>query len=80
MSVPTTRAKLSTPNAGALEQGSLKDTFCPFEDLKHGFFHQNKVKPPFTRQCSGVRIPVEYAPSAEELWPLALLKLESRTS
>ena len=25
-----------------------------FAHLKHGFFHQNKGKPPFTRQCSGV--------------------------
>ena len=37
--------------------GSLKDTFA---QLKHGFFHQDKGKPPCTRQCSGVfhvRIP-----------------------
>ena len=31
-------------------RGSLKDTFG---HLKHGFFQQNKGKPPFTRQCSG---------------------------
>ena len=35
-----------------LFQGSLKDTFC--NHWKHGFFHQNKGKPEFTRQCSGV--------------------------
>ena len=33
-------------------QGSLKDLH--FAHLKHGFFHQNKWKPPFTGQCSGV--------------------------
>ena len=32
-------------------QGSLKDTFCPFETW---LFHQNKGNPPLTRQCSGV--------------------------
>ena len=32
-------------------QRSLKDTFC--NQLKHGFFHQNKRKPQFTRQCPG---------------------------
>ena len=36
---------------GNLSQGALKDTCCPFETC---FFHLNKGKPPFTRQCSGV--------------------------
>ena len=36
----------------ATSQGPLKDLH--FAHLKHGFFHQNKGKPPFTRQCSGV--------------------------
>ncbi len=39
-------------NGSTLKQGSLKDTFCPFEAWL--FFHQNKGTPPFTRQCSGV--------------------------
>ena len=40
---------------GLSQQGSSKDTCCTFETW------QNKGKPPFTRQCSGVfhvRIPV----------------------
>ena len=40
------------PKWGSTSQGSLKDTFCPFETCC--FFHQNKGKAPFTRQCSGV--------------------------
>ena len=42
-----------------LLQGSLENTFCPFETWL--FQHPNKGNPPFTRQCSGVsivRIPV----------------------
>ena len=34
--------------------GLLKDTMLP--QNKHGIFPQNKSKPPFTRQCSGVYI------------------------
>ena len=32
--------------------GSLKDIH--FAHVKHGFFHQTKGNPPYTRQCSGV--------------------------
>ena len=55
----TTKARLGALVPGvtlkANQQGSLDFPFkIRFAHLKHGFFHQNKAIPPFTRQCLGL--------------------------
>ena len=48
------KSSLAAPNGTALSARFNRAKDANFAQLKHGFFHQNKGKPPFTRQCSGV--------------------------